>query len=616
VSDGCLLDVFIAQRDEAAFEALVRRHGPMVVGVCQRVLCNEHDAEDAFQATFLVLVRKAASVRPREMVGNWLYGVAYRTSLEAKKAVAKRRLKEAEVMLRTEAPEQTQTDLRPVLDRELAALPHKYRVPLVLCELDGRSRKEVARQLDVPEGTVASRVARAKNMLAKRLARRGFGGGSVATVLAQTVALAHVPTPLMVSTVTAATAVAAGQTAVAGVISARVAALTEGVLKAMLLTKLKIAMALMLGVVIVAAGGNMLAHQAPGDKQTGVSRAEVPQRSPQNSGKRKAPRTWKGQMTLEADLKLIYAVVFSPDGTTVAAVDGSVKLWDVATGKHRATFKAKEPEDEVIPVSFSPDGSTLAGAIAQKREGKYVAGSDSEVKLWNWHTGQELGALRCKKLVRSVAFSPDGKILASAGRVVQFWDMATRRERSTLDTWADRLVFAPNGKTLATVHLLPRYAGEVKLWDVASGKQLATLEHQNGPARIAFAPDGKTLATAAYIDVKLWDVATAKELASLKAEGEGQLLAEQFESVAFSPDGKTLAVGAGSPGPRTPDFGHVALWDVATRERRMTLEAHPKRLSSVAFAPDGKILATASYDKTVKLWEVEPLISQKKEKDE
>jgi WD40 repeat protein len=379
------------------------------------------------------------------------------------------------------------------------------------------------------------------------------------------------------------------------------------------LTKLKIAMALMLVVVIVAAGGTMLAHQAPGDKPTGVSRAEVPQRSTQRSGKRKTPQTWKGQITLEADLKSMYAVVFSPDGTTVAAVDGSVKLWDVATGKHGATFKAKEPEDEVIALAFSPDGNTLAGAIAQKREGKYVAGSDSEVKLWNWHTGHEQGALRCKKFVRSLAFSSDGKTLASAGHVVQFWDIATRRELRTLDAWANTLVFAPDGKMVATVDFVAGGAGEVKLWEVPSGKHLATLKHHpHAPARIAFAPDGKTLATAAYTDVKLWDVATARELASLKAEGEGQLLAEQFESVAFSPDGKILAAGAGSPGPLVPDFGDVALWDVATRERRASLKAHPERLSALAFAPDGNILATAGYDRTVKLWEMETLLPQKK----
>src|SRR5437660_2715419 len=146
-SDGQLLHGFCTRRDEAAFAALVRRHGPMVLGVCRRVLRNEHDAEDAFQATFLVLARKAASVRPREMVGNWLYGVAYRTALEARRAAARRRRKESQVRepAQAETADDRWQELRPVLDRELAGLPDRYRVALVLCDLEGKTRKEVAR---------------------------------------------------------------------------------------------------------------------------------------------------------------------------------------------------------------------------------------------------------------------------------------------------------------------------------------------------------------------------------------------------------------------------------------------------------------------------------------
>jgi RNA polymerase sigma factor (sigma-70 family) len=175
-SNGRLLELFITQRDETAFEELMRRHGPMVWGVCQRVIPNSHDAEDAFQATFLVLVRKAGSVRPREMVGNWLYGVAYRTALEARKTVVNRRVKERQVidMPRRETEKETWEELRAVLDQELTRLPDKYRAVLVLCDLEGKTRKKVAQQLNLPDGTVASRLASARRMLAKRLSRRGF----------------------------------------------------------------------------------------------------------------------------------------------------------------------------------------------------------------------------------------------------------------------------------------------------------------------------------------------------------------------------------------------------------------------------------------------------------
>jgi len=144
-TDGQLLTSFIDQEDELAFEALVRRHGPMVFGVCRRVLGNHHDAEDAFQATFLVLARKASSVRPRERVANWLHGVALRTAMKAKAMTAKRRGREKQVteMPEPEAAQQGQwSDLQPLLDQELTGLPENYRLPNLLCELEGKTIKE------------------------------------------------------------------------------------------------------------------------------------------------------------------------------------------------------------------------------------------------------------------------------------------------------------------------------------------------------------------------------------------------------------------------------------------------------------------------------------------
>src|SRR5437588_6351038 len=154
-SDGQLLEQFIGARDEHAFEELLRRHGPMVLGVCRRLLGHAQDAEDAFQATFMVLVRRARSVMPRELVGNWLYGVAYRVALDAQARSSRRRAREKQVQDMphpTTPPTDLDPDLRPLLDRELSRLPEKYRVPIVLCDLEGRTRKDVARQLGVPEG--------------------------------------------------------------------------------------------------------------------------------------------------------------------------------------------------------------------------------------------------------------------------------------------------------------------------------------------------------------------------------------------------------------------------------------------------------------------------------
>jgi RNA polymerase sigma factor (sigma-70 family) len=230
----------LTRHDEAAFEALLRRHGPMVLGVCRRVLRHPQDAEDAFQATFLVLVRKGGTLRARELLGNWLYGVAHRTAIKARAMSAKRQAKERRAGERPQpAPpaEKASEELLAELDAALARLPDRYRVPVVLCELEGRSRKEVARTLGIPEGTLSWRLANAKKLLARRLAR--YGAGALSAVLARDAASACVPPSLLHTTAGAALRVVAGESLVAGTIPAHVVALTEGVIKAMLLSKIK-----------------------------------------------------------------------------------------------------------------------------------------------------------------------------------------------------------------------------------------------------------------------------------------------------------------------------------------------------------------------------------------
>jgi RNA polymerase sigma factor (sigma-70 family) len=267
MTDGALLERFVSLRDEDAFAGLVRRHGPMVLGVCRRLLRDPHDAEDAFQATFLVAVRKAASVRPREMFGNWLYGVAYRTAREARARLARRRAKEKQADDMPHPPqaepEADWDELRRLLDQELSRLPEKYRVPVILCELEGRSRRDVARQLRLPEGTLSSRLATARKTLARRLSRHGpaLSAGALAGFLAGG-ASATVPPGLARSAVMGATLLGAGSAEVAAVASPRVVALTEGVLKAMLLTKLKIASLFILAVAFAAAGAGATGYRA------------------------------------------------------------------------------------------------------------------------------------------------------------------------------------------------------------------------------------------------------------------------------------------------------------------------------------------------------------------
>jgi RNA polymerase sigma factor (sigma-70 family) len=277
-TDGQLLEHFISQRDEASFALLLRRHGAMVWSVCRRVLGNVHDADDAFQAAFLVLVRKADSVRPREAVGNWLYGVAYRTALEARCRIARRRAKELslrDVPTPESKPEEPWQELWPILDRELSRLADKYRLPIVLCDLEGRSRKEVAQQLAIPEGTLSSRLATARKKLAARLTRLGFAVSSVslAALLTGSTATAGMGQTLFTTTTKAALVVAAGPAAVAGVVSATVSSLTEGVVKTMFIAKIKTTALVLCSVAVLGAGTGGVYYQ------TRVGAADSPQDS-------------------------------------------------------------------------------------------------------------------------------------------------------------------------------------------------------------------------------------------------------------------------------------------------------------------------------------------------
>jgi RNA polymerase sigma factor (sigma-70 family) len=307
-TDGELMERFTVRRDADALEALIRRHGPMVLAACRRVLGNEADAEDAFQAAFLVFVRKAPSIRSRELVGAWLYGVAFRTAMKARGAAARRRMKERRAA--TMNPTRTDSDdgwdeLLPLLDRELNRLSEKYRTPIILCELEGRPRKEAARKLGVPEGTLSSRLATGKRILARRLAgHRSAPAGCILTA-----ALARgtcVPPPLLASTAKAASLFAVGRAA-AAVASTRAAVLAEGVLKSMLLTKITVAcLAVAALVASVAAAYTCRAAAAPPNPPAVAPAAVAAAPSPEDKPvvKKEAPEWGEAVDGVQARLRL------------------------------------------------------------------------------------------------------------------------------------------------------------------------------------------------------------------------------------------------------------------------------------------------------------------------
>ncbi len=259
--DGQLLEGFL--RGEAdALEALVERHGPMVLGTVRRLLRDGNDADDAFQATFLVLLRKARSIRRGESLGPWLYGVAYRVARKAQAAAARRRAllpRPAEATAPDSHDEAARRDLRRVLDEEVSRLPARYRDSVVLCYFEGRSKEEAARQLGCPAGTVSAWLARARQRLRSRLLRRGvaLSAGLLVAALAPGAASAAVPAGLLRSTVEGLLPTAATGTA-AGLASGKAAALAKGVVRSMFLTKLKWAASAALALGVLAAGAGAL----------------------------------------------------------------------------------------------------------------------------------------------------------------------------------------------------------------------------------------------------------------------------------------------------------------------------------------------------------------------
>jgi RNA polymerase sigma factor (sigma-70 family) len=410
-TDGEHLECFVKDRNQDAFAALVERHGAMVLGVCRRVLGNHHDAEDAFQATFLVLARKAAALTQRVTVGNWLYGVAYHTALKARDAVYRRRDKERQVAAVQQAPSPSEQELLAVLDQELSQLPDRYREPIVLCDLEGKTRKEAARQLGWPEGTVAGQVARGRRLLEKRLTRRGFtlAIGTLGALVAADRAAAAVPPVLVSTTIQAASAFAAGSSGTAGVISAPVSALAKGVLQAMLIAKLKSVFAAGLIVTAVAAALGCLAYgpsaagrdaalaQAPGSQSAPAQPAFLPKENPGVDGQKddttavdKAKTEVQRLMDqLKREERLQTEGLIAPatvEETRMQALTAQVKLSraekNTAAALERQRMLIKVHEDQVARyqrlVNAGADAvheleeATVALAEARIREGLYT----------------------------------------------------------------------------------------------------------------------------------------------------------------------------------------------------------------------------------------------------
>jgi RNA polymerase sigma factor (sigma-70 family) len=600
MTDGQLLECFVARRDEAAFEALVRRYGPMVLGTCRRVLRHSQDAEDAFQAAFLVLARKAASIGQRELLGNWLYGVAYRTALDARAAAARRRARERQVNPLPEPAREdastTDHDLRALLDREVNRLPNRYRVAVALCDLEGRTRQDAAQQLGIPVGTLSGRLTTARRMLARRLARHGLvlSGAAWAAAWSQQAAAACVSPQLVASTV----GFSVGK-AVAEVVSVRVVALAEGVLKGMLVKKLKtVAIVVLLAATVL--GGGLLAYQPMAAEQPVVAArpgAEPPEADKATRDPRVLHLHSRGRR-----------VVWSPDGKTLLVVtkyeslffgrNGSaIHVWDVEKGEVKHAL-AEDPGKGLAfqYAAFSADGRTIAATASEEVRAVGSAEIRTVVKLWDARTFALKRTLVGATHLVHFAISPDGKLLAGcdpSAKTMHLWDTGTGALVRHLDTdgaapWS--AAFSPDGKVLI-VAAQKGGVGEMTLWNAADWTRKDTLKPAKFVQAVAFSPDGKRVVTSDGRNLlQVWQLEKGSGIVTLEGNKHYP------RSVVFSPDNKIVAAAGWD--------AKVRFWDVASGTLQETLEGHDLEIYGLAFSPDGKTLASVSQDETLRLWPI------------
>ncbi len=613
-TDGDLLRRYAAQRDEAAFATLVQRHGPLVWNACRRALRDVQDAEDVFQATFLVLAKKAGAVRWRDSVAGWLYAVALRLANKARCEAARR---PQTIPAEPAAPDPYEAlsarDLLVALDEEMAALPERFRGPAVLCWLEGRTQEEAARLLGSSLRTVRRRLEQGKQILHARLTRRGL---TLAVALAAPALADAVPA--------AALAGAVPGTAT----TKRAAALAESLLAAAT-HKLRAALAFVV-VCVVAAGVGVAAYPPSGEPSGSEQQdAGVLPRPADKEMKRvdalgdplpPGALLRLGSSRLRGESSSL--VAFSPDGQWLAAGgwDRRIRLWDPVTGKE-------------VRVLLGPKGG-VGGGIAFSSDGKLLAGAgaDKVLYLWDPATGKEAGRLeRFPGHLQALAFAPRGNLLVTGdSESVRLWDVAEKKLLHTLvakGANAAAVAFTPDGHAVAAVC----DAKTVHVWDTA-GRLLHDLKGQVGPvAGVVFSQDGKFLLSVGPQETRVWDAATGKKLDTLGgAKGigsraafspDGKLLAiggsdqrvhlwdwtarkeilhtrwhpDRINSVAFSPDGRTLAsVGDASP---------VHLWDPSTGKPKLALAGHQERLMSAAYTPDGNTIITCAWDGTARLWD-------------
>jgi RNA polymerase sigma factor (sigma-70 family) len=640
-SDLHLLECFVTKKDEAAFAALMERHGRLVFSVCRGVLEQEQDAEDAFQATFLVLARMASTIRKRDSLVSWLHGVALRTALKAREAMNTRRRKEPQT--RTRTPEQPASEaafleLQAILHEEVSRLTEKYRTPFVLCCLEGKSRVEAALELGWKEGTVASRVAQARKLLESRLLQRGVALPAALTAATLAPAAASAAGTAVLSSMVARGAVAFAAGGVPESVSPGVATLAEGVIQAMLVTKLRLVTGSVLALALVLSGGGLLAYTA----------LQSPEKQKPPQALAPAELAARGDALADPDLPLPAAgdglepplppgaivrlgstrfrtgahvgnLKLSADGKKLIsggrASGGGVFVWDAVTGK-RILWRPLAEEGELsrdgerlFVIESLPPTPPKAKAKPPADMGKSVtvvvgAPVPPEVKnalrVYQLSTGKLLQQIDNASRLCRFAVAPEDRTLAleyadrdgepqvGDGMTncfyksrLELYDLKTGRVLHRLGEQQPRslypgswLHFSQDCKTLFVIGR----ESTIKRFDVATG----ALKPQTAIAGLPFIVGDRTLIVAGN---KIWDLEKERLLWTLKGELGATKPGQLYSIYTFTPDFRTVIGSVVDIKPVDGTGSSVVHWDLETDREIRRLPNH----AAYAISLDGKI---------------------------
>ncbi len=633
LGDGELLCAYSSEHDQTAFEVLVKRHGPLVFATCERVLHHNQDAEDAFQAVFIVLAKKAASLHKHRSLASWLHQVGRQVALAARRAAIRRRKHESEAKIMEPANPAWRaawSEVQLLLDQEIQRLPEKYREPFVLCCLENISCAQAARRLGVKEGTVWSRLAEARRRLQSKLTKRGVAISAVtcAVAIAPGRAAASLPPGLAASVVEAVTAVKGGGIA-ANLLSKQVAALVRSALSGLLLAKVKVGLMLALAVSALAgAAGWCASDQVAFSKRAAEPEAKAKANTEKNRERdSQRPRLDAlGDPLPEGALARIGTVRFqhpggindvalSPDGKTLATHGARmIWVWDTATGKPKHSFPismrmaAYSAAENLL--AFAPDGRRLF----------YIHDDGvSALNLADWQpevittVGANPLIANLNQITHGIHVAPDGLRIAvsleDGARVQQLasgnlaWNApcdppppspgpGPPKDRLLWRLPYSLALFSHNGKLVGvnasdtpdTLRMLDAISGEERQ-RIALGARLV---------RFVFSPDDRLIAVTERDNaVRVYETATGRRLHSWTVKLTDPN--ENYTSgVAFSPDGSVLAAGATD--------GLVHLWALQTGRELAPLKGHRWHVTGLVFAPEGHWLFSTGWDGVIRRW--------------